>query len=546
MTIHDPTRARGVSDSIGSLRRDFDPTLLDHLSPDEQAQLLEGLESLVGGERAETFIERVWPHEPPPKHVLPIIDAVEQARVTPIRACLDIGPGHAKTTTLLRLLIWWFLRSPADQCAYVTYSSGQAYDKSRVALDYADDAGLTLSADSKAKGHWHTPHGGGLIAAGAQGKLTGQRIPGLVLYDDPYKSEIEARSAAINYAIKERFKGIAFTRLQGGSIFVLHTRYSDDDLIGWLLRDLKWDSIHIPTVADSKNDILGRKITDTPGLLALSAPERQKYGLYDRDKGLYGEVAWPERYPYNVCTRPCGHDGHLAEIRATIGEHLWSAMYQGSPRPIGKAIFHEPARYRLRDQIEKGVVTARSEFSWTGKRGVIMMDTAASAKTSSDYTVMLVLAMAGLGAQSIMWIVDCIRVQEEIPEIVVIAKRLQTKYKLMVGVETVAAGTGRAVAQMLRRVDKTLRILDVEVGGKDKFTRSIPVSAAWNDVPGRVLVPIDADCVWVDPLIEEHKKFTGVSDVHDDQVDTSSHGWNVLYREKPRITSADYAQDAGV
>lgn len=517
----------------------YDPTLLHHLSSDEQAELLNGLESLVGGERPTDFISRIWPDEPAPRHVLPIIDAVEQARVTPIRVCIDIGPGHAKTTILLRLLIWWLCRSPADQCAYVTYSSGQAHDKSSVAIGYGEDAGLQFAANSHAKGHWHTQYGGGLIAAGARGKLTGQRVPGLILYDDPYKSESEARSAAINTEIKSRFKGVAFTRLQGGSIFVLHTRYSDDDLIGWILRELKWDSIHIPTFGDEKDDIIGRKILTRDQYVSLSSQDRGKYGLIDAKHGTYGEVAWPEKYPYEICTTPCGHDGHLREIRATIGEHLWAAMYQGRPRPLGKAVFHEPGRYRLHDDPTTG---AKSEFSWTRKRGVIMADTAASAATSSDWTVLLVLAMSGLGIESRMWIVDCIRVQEEVPEVITIMRRLQLRYRLMVGIETVAANASRAISQMIRRSDPKLRILDVEVGGRDKFARAIPVSAAWNQ--GRVLVPIDAP--WADTLIDEHKKFTGVSDVHDDQVDADAHGWNVLYKERPKITAEDYVQDSGM
>lgn len=546
MTTDDDLRARVREinrPKISSAQQfsQFDPQYLQFLSPSEQAQLLAGLESLVGGESATDFIARVWPAEPPPRHVYPIIDVVQQARITPIRICIDVGPGHAKTTTLLRLLVWWLLRSTADQCAYVTYSSSQAHDKSRVTLEYAAEAGLVLAADSQSKGHWHTPDGGGLIAAGAQGQLTGQRVPGLVLYDDPYKSELDARSPAVNFAIKERFKGIAFTRLQGGSILVLHTRYADDDLIGWLLKELRWDSIHIPTLGDEQGDILGRRTLSLEEYQELDPKIRPQYGCFDKKNKLYGQVAWPEKYPYEICTTPCGHDGHLAEIRATIGEHLWAGMYQGRPRQIGKSVFHEPARFRLHDSTVGGVID-KSDFSWKGKRGVIMMDTAASAKTSADYTVMLVLAMSGLGSESRMWIVDCIRVQEEVPEIVVIAKRLQLKYRLMVGVETVAAGSGRSVSQMLRRVDKTLRILDVEVGGKDKFTRAIPVSAAWND--GRVLVPIDAE--WADVFIEEHKKFTGVNDKRDDQVDADAHGWNVLYRARPKITSEDYVQDSGM
>jgi len=524
----------------------FNPDHLQYLSPEEQIQLRLGLESLVGGESPREFITRIWSDEPPPDHVQPILDAAEEARIRPVRCTIDMGPGHAKTTTLLRILIWWLCRSPADQNAYITYSAGQAHDKSSKALDYADDANLVLRADSTAKGHWHTPQGGGLIAAGAQGKLTGQRLPGLCLYDDPYKSELEARSFRVNSAIKERFKGVAFTRLQGGSIFVLHTRYGEDDLIGWIQRVLGWDSIHIPTICDELPDRLGRRIISHDEWLKLSPEIRRGFGPIiaeetDAAKRQYGEVAWPDKYPYEICKDPCGHDGHLEEIRETVGPHLWHGMYQGRPRPLGKAVFHEPARYRLNATTIDGVFY-ESEFTWKGKRGVIAADTAASSKTSADWTVLLVLAMSGFGSESEMWIVDCVRVQEEVPEVVEIMKRLQRKYRLMIGIETVAGNASRATSQMLKRVDKTLRIVDIEVGGKDKFTRAIPVSSAWNS--GRVYVPIDVP--WADTLIDEHKKFTGVSDLHDDQVDADAHGWNILYREKRKLTSADYAQDSGI
>lgn len=467
---------------------------LDLLTPEEQVELLANLETLVGGEGAEDFIKRVWPHEPCPRHLKPVLEAVERARVTPIRLCISVGPGHAKTTILLRLLVWWLSKSPADLCAYVTYSNSQANDKSAKAMEYAEEAGIPLQ--NEAVSHWLTIYRGGLIAAGSRGKLTGQRIPGLIIYDDPYKDEFEARSPTINNAVKERFKAIAFTRLQGGSIIVLHTRWSEDDLIGWLTKDLGWEYINIPTVCESKNDILGREMD---------------------------EVAWPEKYPYERCTGPCSHDGHLIEIRETIGEHLWAAMYQGRPRPIGRAVFHEPARYSLKD------------FSWTGKRGVIAIDPAATAKTSSDFSVLAVCAMEGFGAQSRMYIYDLIRTQCEIPDLVEQAKRLQYRYKLMIACE--AVGGFKGVPQSLRRMDAKLRVIDIDIGTRDKLTRALPVSAAWNQ--GRVLVPIDAP--WADRYIEEHRLFTGAGDKHDDQVDATAHAWNILYRGAPKITQDNYA-----
>lgn len=466
---------------------------LDLLTPAEQAELLANLELLVGGEGAEDFIKRIWPNEPCPKHLKPVLEAVERARVQPIRLCISVGPGHAKTTILLRLLVWWLSKSPADQCAYVTYSNAQANDKSGKGREFAEESGIVLA--NEAVGHWLTQYRGGLIAAGARGKLTGQRVPGLIIYDDPYKDEFEARSPAVNNAVKERFKAIAFTRLQGGSIIVLHTRWSEDDLIGWLVKDLGWEYINIPTVAEADDDILGRAM---------------------------GEVAWPEKYPYDICSGPCSHDGHLKEIRDTIGEHLWAAMYQGRPRPIGRSVFHEPGRFSLKD------------FSWVGKRGVIAIDPAATAKTSSDFSVLAVCAMDGFGAKSTMSIVDVIRTQCEIPELIQQARNLQLRYRLMIACE--AIGGFKAVPQSLRRMDPSLRVFDINVGTKDKLTRALPVSAAWNQ--SRVLIPLEAP--WADRLIEEHRLFTGAGDKHDDQVDAIAHAWNVLYRGAPKITQDQY------
>lgn len=472
----------------------LDLTNLDLLSEAEQLELLANLEQLVGGESAFDFIKRVWPNEPCPRHLLPVLEAVERARVMPIRLCISVGPGHAKTTILLRLLVWWLSKSPADQCAYVTYSNGQANDKSGLAREFAEMNGIRLS--NEAVGHWHTMYRGGLIAAGARGKLTGQRVPGLVIYDDPYKDEFEARSATLNNQVKERFKAIAFTRLQGGSIIVLHTRWSEDDLIGWLTKDLGWDYINIPTVCEAQHDILGRTMD---------------------------EVAWPEKYPYKRCTVPCAHDGHLEEIRETIGEHLWAAMYQGRPRPIGRQVFHEPGRFKL------------SEFSWVGKRGVIAIDPAATAKTSSDWSVLAVCAMDGFGAKSQMYVYDLIRTQCEIPDLVQQARNLQLRYRLMIACE--AIGGFKAVPQSLRRMDASLRVFDILIGTKDKLTRALPVSAAWNQ--SRVLVPLEAP--WADRFIEEHRLFTGAGDKHDDQVDATAHAWNVLYRGAPKVTEDNYA-----
>ena len=469
--------------------------MLATLSPQEMLELEQHLEFLVGGESLKEFVNRNFPNEPVPRHLDPLIDAIEYARVRPIRLCISYGPGHAKTTMLLRSIVWWLHRSPVDECIYQTYSAGAAHAKSRMARTYAEQTGLELASDSKAVGHWRTAHGGGLIATGAKGSAQGKRVPGLFVVDDPYKDEFEARSPNINGQVIERAKAVVFTRLQGGSAIFLHTRWADGDLIGYFTKEHGWDYINVSSVCDTVPDVLNRQLD---------------------------EVAWPEKYPYEICSGPCGHDGHLKEIRSTIGEHLFAAMYQGRPRPLGTAVFHEPVRY----SVDK-------DFSWAGKRGVIAIDPAATAKTSADWSVIMTLAIEGFGPTSKMWIVDVQRMQCEIPELVSRARRIQLVSRLMIACEAVAGFKG--VPQMLRAMDTydetgkslgKLRVIDINPGTKDKFSRAQPMAAAWNS--GRVFVPNDR--AWAEPMIGRFQRFTGSGDREDDEIDAAAHGWNVLYR----------------
>lgn len=474
---------------------DFDP---EALTEDEQTELAELLEANLGGESLADWITRVFPHEPPQPHLMPIIEAIEKARARPIRICLSMPPGHSKTTTLLRAMVWWLLKSPADTCAYLSYNNAQARSKSRIARDIALDVGIKLAGSSKSLSEWRTVEGGGMLAAGARGKLQGQRVPGLVVIDDPYKDAKDAMSAVIREDVFTQVKAVAFTRLQGGSIIVLHTRWHEDDLIGRILRELGWMLINVPAVAENDNDIVGRK---------------------------EGEAAWPSEYPVEECTGACGHSGHLNELKRTLGEYLWWALYMGKPRPKGKAVFHEPARFELKN------------FKWDGKRGVIAIDPAATAKTSSDWSVLLVCAMEGFGPQSKMYLVDRVRVQVEIPDLVTKhARPMQLRFRLLIACE--AVGGFKAVPQSLRAIDPgvdedgkrqgKLRVLDIDTT-VDKFLRAQAYAAAWND--SRVMVPTDVH--WADEFIREHRIFTGVNDPEDDQVDAGAHGWNTLYRESP-------------
>jgi len=65
----------------------------------------------------------------------------------------------------------------------------------------------------------------------------------------------------------------------------------------------------------------------------------------------------------------------------------------------------------------------------------------------------------------------------------------------------------------------------------DKFVRAQPVASAWND--GRILLPKDKN--WVNIFLQEIMGFTGVSDLHDDQVDVLSTLYDSLQSTKKAL-----------
>src|SRR5690606_33510962 len=95
----------------------------------------------------------------------------------------------------------------------------------------ARDAGVQLADDAQTVREWRTTAGGGLLATGVGGPLTGQGITGLGVVDDPVKNRQEAESALIRDRVWEWFTDVFYTRLEpGASAIVVATRWHQDDL----------------------------------------------------------------------------------------------------------------------------------------------------------------------------------------------------------------------------------------------------------------------------------------------------------------------------
>jgi predicted phage terminase large subunit-like protein len=443
---------------------------LEALPAAKRDEYLSLLEETVGGESLPEFICRLTPHHPPPRHFAPVIEVLQQARVEPVKVGISMPPGHGKTTLILNAFAWWLSRHPGDTNAYYSYNEKQGLSKSALARELTQRAGIGLSDETNSKGEWRTTKGGGLLAGGVGSGLTGQRVQGLLVVDDPFNGPLDAYSPTQREAVDEWFKSVALTRRAGASTIVVHTRWHEDDLLG-RLKKRGWKIINLPAIAE-KNDPLGR---------------------------AEGEPLWGEVY---------GLD-RLLESREEGGEFNFASLFQGSPRPRGGSVFGEPHYYD----------PATTDFE--GCRIVLAADPAASTRTSADYSVAVVLFIKGLGSDAVAYVRRVYRQQVPIPQFANDLLGLQAEFgETEIGVESV--GGFKAIPQMLQAIRPGLRIKEIIPIG-DKFTRAQPAAAAWNT--GRILVPSDSS-PWLGPFLDEIAKFTGVNDRHDDQVDGLAHAWN--------------------
>lgn len=458
----------------------------ERLTPQErlEADALLAMEEMP---RLDDYIIQISPHLPPPPHVRLFTEIIEDCRRRRRKVAISWPPRHAKTTTVMHGFAWWLKHSPADTCAYFSYSDQQGRSKSRQIRNLCIEAKVEMMAGSRDMSEWRTEAGGGLLAGGVGGRLTGMGVSGLFVIDDPYKNRQDVESATKRETIWEWFNEVAMTRLEGASVVVIHTRWHPDDLIARLDPMPGWEYINLPAIAEDENDPIDRAV---------------------------GDALWPELFPLE----------ELERIRVQIGDWSFAALYQGRPQPRGSNVFKDPARYNYPQSNAEWIDLLR------GKYLIIGVDPAASESTHADYSVAVALAADRLGPDATCWVLDVVRGQWTIPDFV--SKHLspmQAKWRSRLAVE--AAGGFKAVPQMLKAINPNLMIVEI-FPSSDKFQRAQPVAAAWND--GRVLVPggITAPA-WVEPFIREVTVFTGIKDPNDDQVDGLAHAFNTITNSKP-------------
>jgi len=443
------------------------------LSEHERAfwEILEAAElDSFRGKALVEWIPYTTPKYEAPYHLMPMAELFYKAETEGnVRALTSVPPRHAKTESILHFAAHFLLTHPDKTVGYATYAADIAKSKSKTCRAIAARAGVEVVRGSDAANEWRTKEGGGFLANGVGGQWTGRGVD-LLIIDDPIKDREEAESLTMQRKLTEWATSSAFTRVEpNGSIIVNMTRWSVNDLIATLESGEygDWVTVNMPAIDDE------------------------------------GKVLWPERWPLEA----------LAQKKAITSDYDWASLFLGQPRPRGGELFREPARFNLADI--------------KGARFAIACDPAASAKTSADYSAIVVVAATGAGPDQKVYVLEVWRGQVEIPELINKLRYFQERWGAPVYIESV--GGFKLVAQMMRTLSKQqnqnqIKIVEVTPLG-DKFTRALPVSAAWNN--GHVLLPQNEE-PWIKDFLNEVQRFTGKGDRHDDQVDALSHAFNAV------------------
>lgn len=303
----------------------------------------------------------------------PALELIDQAIVDTIdnggRLIITVPPQQGKS---MRVSVWtpvWALtRRPDARIITASYAESLAQRNSTMArgiiqehgtgaldpvteLPRPDRLGIQVARGNATKRAWGV-HGckGSYYATGVGGAVTGYSAD-LLLIDDPIKNQVQADSARERQKVWDWWASVAATRLSPkAAVIIVQTRWHNDDLAGRLIKQDRalppdervWQVLNIPAIAeDGIPDALGRE----PG---VPLPSARGTTLDDFKK-----------------------------VRASVGERVWSALYQGSPVPSKGGLFAkaELDQYRLQEfhPIGKVVSVDPSESGYGDEAGILCL-----------------------------------------------------------------------------------------------------------------------------------------------------------------------------
>ena len=396
------------------------------------------------------------------------------------RLMLFMPPRHGKSQITSKTFPAWVLgHHPNWEFMACSYSGALSNSFSRHVRSIMRDPAYhslfstRLDPDSQSVEQWLTTDGGGLVAAGVGGAITGKGAHILVI-DDPVKNREDADSEVSRETTWNWYTSTAYTRLApGGGVLVIQTRWHDDDLSGRLIEAMGEGGDQYEIVSYS-----------------AVATEDEKYRFK-------GEALHKERYDVEA----------LQRIERAIGARDWSALYQQKPVADEGAYFQKSWFRFYRQEDMPPVDELEFYTAW---------DLAIGTKEENDYTVGVTVAIDR--AENI-YVVDMQRDQWDGAEVVESLITTWQRWRSQVtGVEK--GQIEMAIAPFLQKQITELKawefyIEPLKTGRRDKMARARSIQGMIKS--GKVFFPSPSEVSWSSTMTNELLRFP--SGAHDDIVD---------------------------
>jgi predicted phage terminase large subunit-like protein len=399
------------------------------------------------------------------------------------RLIVNLPPRSLKSHAVTVAFPAWLLgHDPAAQIICASYGQDLADKHARDCRTLMGSAfyrdlfhSSQLSAEKQSVNEFMTTRMGFRMSTSVGGVLTG-RGSDFIIIDDPLKPD-DALSETKRDAANSWFDNTLLSRLNNketGVIIIVMQRLHQDDLVGHVLSQGKWEVLNFPAIAEEDE------------LHSITYPWGKS--VYRRSAG---EALQPERE--SLAT--------LSNIRNALGEYNFQSQYQQNPMPQGGAIIRtEWLKYFTPNDLP-----TRFPFilqSW---------DTANKSGDLNDYSV-----CTTWGAMfDRYYLLSVLRKRLDYPRLKQEVKLQYAKHKPnIILIEDKASGT-----QLIQDL-KSDGLFGVRPylppSGSDKILRLYSQSAEFEN--GNVLLPSSAP--WLDDYRRELTTFPGAK--YDDQVDSTT------------------------
>ena len=411
------------------------------------------------------------------------------------RLIVNLPPRSLKSIVVSVAFSAWLLgKDPSSQIICASYGQDLADKLARDCRSLMNSAfyrrlfpGTRLSDKQSVHDFLTTQHGG-RMATSVGGVLTGRGADFIIL-DDPLKPD-DAMSGTRRNSVNAWYDNSLLSRLNNketGVIVIVMQRLHQDDLVGHVLEQGRWDVVSFPAIATEDETHV------------IDGPLEKKFFVRK-----VGDTLHPERE--SAAT--------LNSIRETLGSYNFESQYQQNPMPQGGSIIHSswfrycelearPARYTLILQ------------SW---------DTANKSGELNDYSV-----CTTWGAyRGRFYLIDVFRKRLNYPEL----KRAVAQQRLLhspryILIEDKASGT-----QLIQDL-KSEGIIGIHgfapLPGNDKIMRAGAQASSFE--AGLVIFPARAP--WLDEYVRELTTFPGSK--FDDQVDSTTQALEFLSGKQARM-----------